>query len=142
MPLFSLLLTFSLSYIITGTMNKIKLHIRVVAATGTTAAGFPTAPTFPPHPTCLPSSITSITSSLTHPSSPPPNLPTWAPAPPLPLPQPQPPAHDVPQLLQVGGCEVPVAAVTPLHVFLNAVEVHCVQVQEFRLWAGGGQRGH
>lgn len=46
---------------------------------------------------------------------------------------PQPPAHDVAQLLQVGGCEVPVVAVAPLHVLLDAVQVHCVQVQQLRL---------
>lgn len=46
---------------------------------------------------------------------------------------PQPPAHDVAQLLQVGGREVPVVAVAPLHVLLDAVQVHCVQVQQLRL---------
>lgn len=40
-----------------------------------------------------------------------------------------PPAHDVAQLLQVGGGEVPVVAVAPLHVLLNAVQVHRVHVQ-------------
>lgn len=61
------------------------------------------------------------------PCSPPPTSP--------PLPAPQPPAHDVPQLFQVGGREVPVAAVTALHVLLDAVQVDGVQVQELRLQA-------
>lgn len=47
--------------------------------------------------------------------------------------RPQPPAHDVAQLLQVGGREVPVVAIASLHVLLNAVQVHRVQVQQFWL---------
>lgn len=52
----------------------------------------------------------------------------------------QPPAHDVAQLLQVGGCEVPVVAVAPLHVLLDAVQVHRVQVQQLWLPPPGGKK--
>lgn len=43
------------------------------------------------------------------------------------------PAHDVPQLLQVGRGEVPVVPVTPLHILLNPVQVDRVEVQQLRL---------
>lgn len=36
------------------------------------------------------------------------------------------PAHDVAQLLQVGGGEVAVAPVTALDVLIDAVQVQCV----------------
>ena len=65
--------------------------------------------------------------------------PAPVPGPRRPRPPPRPPAHDVPQLLQVGGCEVPVVAVTPLYVLLDAVQVHRVQVQE--LWLRAPRRG-
>lgn len=48
---------------------------------------------------------------------------------PPPRPPQLPPAHDVAELLQVGRGEVPVVAVTPLHVLLNAVQVDGVHVQ-------------
>lgn len=77
----------------------------------------------------MPASEAEITSRwapyvphFTHPPSPSPRSPRC----------PQPPAHDVTQLLQVGGSEVPVVAVTPLHILLDAVQVHRVQVQQ--LW--------
>lgn len=33
------------------------------------------------------------------------------------------PAHDVSEPLEVGGCEEPVVAVTPLHILVYAVQV-------------------
>lgn len=54
------------------------------------------------------------------------------------------PAHDAAQLLQVGRSEVPVVAVTPLHVLLDAVQVHRVLVQPLRLQAPSreGKKSH
>ena len=49
------------------------------------------------------------------------------------------PAHDVAQLVQVGGAEVNVVAVAALHVLVNAVQVQCVQVQELLLQHGSTQ---
>lgn len=77
----------------------------------------------------LPSGWAPCEPRLCHPSRPPPAD--------LPIP---PPAHDVAQLLQVGGREVPLVAVTPLHVLLDAVQVHRVQVQELRLQTQGTGR--
>lgn len=43
------------------------------------------------------------------------------------------PAHDVAQLVQVLGCEVPVRSVTTSDVFVNAVQIDQVHVQCFLL---------
>ena len=45
------------------------------------------------------------------------------PAQPSPAQPPVAPAHDVSEPLEVGGCEVPVVAVTSLHVLVYAMQV-------------------
>lgn len=47
---------------------------------------------------------------------------------PVPASRPEPcptvaPAHDVSEPLEVGGCEVPVVAVTSLHILVYAVQI-------------------
>ena len=49
------------------------------------------------------------------------------------------PAHDVAQLVQVGGAEVAVVAVAALHVLVDAVQVQRVQVQQLLLQHGSTQ---